>query len=1847
MSNSRVAVIFDNRVRAETTGTYCLRALRQLASVEHFLPTDLEQIPRAGFDLYLFVDDGLWYAIPEDLRPSAYWAIDTHMDFDWALSQSRIVDHAFAAQQDGAGELREAGLEAIWLPLACDPDVHRPHPVEKQWDVAFVGHVPLGIRSQLVWLVQQHFPNSFIGLRYFDEYAQTLSAARVGFNRSIKNDVNMRVFETLGCGTLLVTNDLSANGQDELFTPDQHLVVYDRPEELLDKLRFYLDRETTRQRIAGTGRAEVLSRHTYRHRMQTILKAVAARPKVFPVTASTGDVPPAKFETVEFSEHAGQLAGDTPAAAPLETDHEPESTKNTAWLDQIDTLIKTFWRPQALRRLLESIDRYYPAAHVTIADDGDLADADDAESRACCRLIEAHADWQLVTLPFESGVVRGRNALVDRATRPYLLFLDDDFCFTEETRIEKLFERLQNEPDLGVVSGACIDVLEGERIPRNSGGTLEIQGDTLLIDTRAWRDEARGLRDYVPQFALFRREVFSAIRWRGGLGAEHYDFCLQLAKSPWKVAQDQSVRIDHYPLTPTLPGYRERRLDCAAPQQWLLNSWNLERVIQDGETIIARRKQPQLFETTAEPGTPVRDNSYFEFSRPEVAALVPLSVRRILDIGCGAGRLGESLKQRQSAEVVGIELNPQAAALARARLDEVLEHNVESLGLDFLPGRFDCVICADVLEHLREPGKLLAKIRRWLTPDGSLVISLPNVRHHSVISGLMEGNWTYESAGLLDQDHVRFFTRRELEKLLYRCGFDLKRLERIPGPGDAAREKALQIGSVQVGGLQVHGLSADDANEFFTYQYVVAAQPIPRKAADQPAALAQLARDFPWPAEKPSVPVPTEHLGWFHPSSRDLLQKELNADTKLVVELGAWLGLSTRFIADQAPHAKIITIDHFQGGPEHRRRREWAALLPTLYETFLACNWEYRDRVIPLRMTTCEGLLALASYGLQPDLIFVDADHSYEAVQSDVALCRQLFPEARLVGDDYDDPDVRLAVNEQGTRDRLTVEPHGKGWRAWRMAPQPGPTYRRPQTEHGLTSIILVTHNEVAFTRECVDSLRARTDDPCELIFVDNGSTDGTVDYLQRLEGARVIFNPENRGFPAAVNQGLAIARGENIVLLNNDTVVTTGWLRRLLDVLHSQERIGLVGPCSNRVSGEQEVPAAYRDMASLDGFAWDFSRRHQGVVEETDRLVGFCLAIKRAVIDEIGALDERFGIGCYEDDDFCLRTLKAGWKAVIAREVFVHHYGSRTFQGSGVDFSGVLETNRKKFLEKWQGNEAVVSESSCNVAPSPAAYRNPQSEIRNPPVPAQCLALRASPHGLLLEQRPCRLSLCMIVRDNEATIGACLESIRPYVDEIVVVDTGSNDRTTDICREYGARLYEFPWCDDFAAARNESLRHARGEWIFWMDSDDTIPAECGRQLRDLVDGLHDPRNLGYILQVHCPGPAENGHQDVTVVDHVKLIRNSPDLRFEGRIHEQLLPAIRREGGEVGWTDIYVVHSGSDHSPASQERKLERDLRILHRELEERPQHPFVLFNLGMTYADAKRHEEAIEFLQQCLKASIPEESHLRKAYALLVSSLSHIDRNDEAWEICSQGLSLYPDDKELLFRSAILYHHFGRLKQAEEAYLRVMRDPEPRHFSSVDQGLAGYKARHNLALVYEDMGNFQACAHTWQDVLAEMPDYRPGWRGLAEALLQQGRVAEVRRLVDTLQARNEGPVEARLIQARLFEHKGRYAEARYELLAACHETSRDVEPLRRLCRLLFEQFTPEEAEPVLRKLTALDPENASAWHNLGVTQLRRGHSAEAATLFQRSLDLRPQSPTTIALWRQAKAACENTLLRV
>jgi GT2 family glycosyltransferase len=255
-------------------------------------------------------------------------------------------------------------------------------------------------------------------------------------------------------------------------------------------------------------------------------------------------------------------------------------------------------------------------------------------------------------------------------------------------------------------------------------------------------------------------------------------------------------------------------------------------------------------------------------------------------------------------------------------------------------------------------------------------------------------------------------------------------------------------------------------------------------------------------------------------------------------------------------------------------------------------------------------------------------------------------------------------------------------------------------------SIIVVTFNALEHTRRCVDSLLRHTDARHELIFVDNGSTDGTVPWLEefgrREPRAQVIINGANLGFAGGNNVGLAAASGDFMLLLNSDTVVTDGWLDRLLRPAVADERVGLVGPVTNNITGTQRLAAVDYDTASLEGldlFAADHARRHEGRVEQAMWIVGFCLLVRREVVERMGGLDEIFGQGNYEDTDYCLRAFLSGYRCVVARDCFIHHVGSASFDAAGVDYAAQIADKYEIFRRKWNVDDTKLGADQFNLA--------------------------------------------------------------------------------------------------------------------------------------------------------------------------------------------------------------------------------------------------------------------------------------------------------------------------------------------------------------------------------------------------------------------------------------------------------------------------------------------------------------------------------------------------------------------
>jgi GT2 family glycosyltransferase len=248
--------------------------------------------------------------------------------------------------------------------------------------------------------------------------------------------------------------------------------------------------------------------------------------------------------------------------------------------------------------------------------------------------------------------------------------------------------------------------------------------------------------------------------------------------------------------------------------------------------------------------------------------------------------------------------------------------------------------------------------------------------------------------------------------------------------------------------------------------------------------------------------------------------------------------------------------------------------------------------------------------------------------------------------------------------------------------------------EPGMTSVVLLAYNQLAYNEACVASVLEHSDRPFELILVDNGSTDGTAEFFAAVAEShprvRCVLNARNLGFGQGNNQGLALAKGEFVVVLNNDTIVPRNWLSRLLTHFEGHPERGAVGPLSNKVSGMQRLPGVpvENSLAAVDqilDFGDHLHASGHGQGFNFDRLVGFCLVVRGEILDRIGGFDPAYGIGNFEDDDMCLRLRSLGYETWVAQDVYVHHFGSRTFAQLGADvYNRSLHRNWALFKAKW-----------------------------------------------------------------------------------------------------------------------------------------------------------------------------------------------------------------------------------------------------------------------------------------------------------------------------------------------------------------------------------------------------------------------------------------------------------------------------------------------------------------------------------------------------------------------------------
>lgn len=375
------------------------------------------------------------------------------------------------------------------------------------------------------------------------------------------------------------------------------------------------------------------------------------------------------------------------------------------------------------------------------------------------------------------------------------------------------------------------------------------------------------------------------------------------------------------------------------------------------------------------------------------------------------------------------------------------------------------------------------------------------------------------------------------------------------------------------------------------------------------------------------------------------------------------------------------------------------------------------------------------------------------------------------------------------------------GRREGRLPRPPDPT-DKTGLETVAVSIIIPVYNALAYTKACLETLFCqRHGVDFEVIVINNASTDGTKLWLDEFKKAwpklRVIHNKSNRGFAPAVNQGLLLALGRYLVILNNDTLPASGWLEALVKAAENEPAYGILSPLTNYVGEgpQQAEEAKHLSVSEVENFALRI-KENDLIVQEPRRLVFFCVLIKREVVDLIGLLDEGYIRGNFEDDDYCFRAVVAGFKLGIVQNAFVYHHGSATFKTNEMTYSAYFEENRERFFLK--------------VGRFAARGR-----------------LEPKPEVLKHDWREPRISVIVRTVNRPDTLRVALNSLVHQTFkgfEVVLVNDGGPDIDALLseylgCLHINYLRHEKP--KGRTPALNAGLQAARGQWITYLDDDD------------------------------------------------------------------------------------------------------------------------------------------------------------------------------------------------------------------------------------------------------------------------------------------------------------------------------------------------------------------------------------------------------------------------------------------
>lgn len=799
-------------------------------------------------------------------------------------------------------------------------------------------------------------------------------------------------------------------------------------------------------------------------------------------------------------------------------------------------------------------------------------------------------------------------------------------------------------------------------------------------------------------------------------------------------------------------------------------------------------------------------------------------------------------------------------------------------------------------------------------------------------------------------------------------------------------------------------------------------------------------------------------------------------------------------------------------------------------------------------------------------------------------------------------------------------------------------------------TLCMIVRNEESLIKQCLESAAPYVD---EIIVVDTGSTDNTSNAIYSSTAGkkvRIFHHIWNDDFAQARNLSLSHATGDWILILDADErIAEKDWVllrshigtKKFIGYSMTTRNYGLLRnmpgwtSCVGAYPGLEAGYPGWHPTSKVRLFPNRkgilFKYRVHELVEESILSQKGHIKPCRIVVHHIGASEISEDL---KKEEYYLSLIRKKMEEfpddpLPYFEAGVISYGLRRLNEADKYFRLSLEALRAKSAV-YLKSEIVLWKIGVVAAdmgiPDEAATYYEKALQENP----ECIealnnwgvllekycrydeasekyrqALSVDPDNLLIKEnlqrvdkrlaRPlARLSLCMIVKDEEKNIGPCLEWIRDVVNEIIIIDTGSRDATPQIAKEYGAKLFSFPWCDDFSAARNESLRHATGDYILWLDADDRISREAAEKILQLKKGLPSGKDRAYLLKL------VNIRDNIELDEswQLRIFPNRREITFQNRIHETVFPSLERLGVEMVQADIRLYHTGYNSENVCLS-KAERNITLMKRELEDDPQNFMIWYLLGGAYALVKDYPAALSSYLKVVQESGWDKTNI----PLYANTLLQIGEIHYALKRYAEALKFYHQSLEFLPNDAMVWFAIGEALFAEGKYAEALNAFDKVRDEDINISVyitptfnIRYLKHYYAGKCLLELGDTELSVEALHKALDIYPEFIEAMKDLSSIYLSQGKWDTARTLLEkVIQLEQNDPAVLSNL-ALVYSKHGKVEEAEKFYRKALGVDPNCIEALINLGHLSFSTGKYEQAKDIMEKVVTIDTSTLDAW---------------------------------------------------